>query len=77
MAEQNFMRTARYTKIEYQQGQHKRGDSMELLDVREKIETIDKQILKSIADRTELAGTVLELKKAETESRYWFDQADI
>ena len=38
---------------------------MELLDVREKIETIDKEILKLIADRTELAGTVLELKKAD------------
>ena len=66
--EQNFMRTARYTKIEYQQGQHKQGDSMELLDVREKIETIDKQILKSIADRTELAGAVLELKKVDGKS---------
>ena len=31
---------------------------MELPDVREKIETIDKEILKLIADRTELAGMV-------------------
>ena len=38
---------------------------MELPDVREKIETIDKEILKLVADRTELAGTVLELKKVE------------
>ena len=41
---------------------------MELLDVREKIETIDKEILKLVADRTKLAGTVLELKKAEGKS---------
>ena len=38
---------------------------MDLLDIREKIETIDKEILKLIAARTELAGTVLELKKAD------------
>ncbi len=37
---------------------------MELLDIREKIETIDKEILNLIADRTDLAGTVLELKKS-------------
>ncbi len=37
---------------------------MELLDIREKIETIDKEILNLIADRTDLASTVLELKKA-------------
>ena len=41
---------------------------MKLPDVREKIETIDKEILKLIADRTELAGTVLELKKVEGKS---------
>jgi len=41
---------------------------MELPDVREKIETIDKEILKLIADRTELAVTVLELKKEEGKS---------
>ena len=41
---------------------------MELPDVREKIETIDKEILNLIADRTELAGTVLELKKVEGKS---------
>ncbi|MHC1574563.1 MAG: chorismate mutase [Candidatus Methanogasteraceae archaeon] len=41
---------------------------MELLDVREKIETIDKKILKLVADRTELAGTVLELKKVDGKS---------
>ncbi len=41
---------------------------MKLPDVREKIETIDKEILKLIADRTELAGTVLELKKSEGRS---------
>ncbi len=38
---------------------------MELPDVREKIETIDKEILGLIAARTDLAGTVLELKKSE------------
>ncbi len=41
---------------------------MELPDVREKIETIDKEILKLVADRTELAVTVLELKKVEGKS---------
>ena len=41
---------------------------MELPDVREKIETIDKDLLKLIADRTDLASKVLELKKAEGKS---------
>lgn len=41
---------------------------MELLDIREKIETIDKEILNLIADRTDLAGTVLELKKSDGKS---------
>jgi chorismate mutase len=38
---------------------------MELSDARKKIEELDKGILKLIAERTDLAGTVLELKKAE------------
>ncbi len=38
---------------------------MELSDVRKKIEELDKSIVKLIAERTDLAGTVLELKKAE------------
>ncbi len=50
---------------------------MELLDVREKIEAIDEQILKSIADRTELAGTVLELKKVDGKSITDKDQEQV
>ncbi len=38
---------------------------MELSDVRKKIEKLDGSIVKLIAERTDLAGTVLELKKAE------------
>lgn len=38
---------------------------MKLSDIREKIEKIDQEILKLIAERTDLAGTVLELKRAE------------
>ncbi len=38
---------------------------MELSDARKKIEELDEGILKLIAERTDLAGTVLELKKAE------------
>lgn len=38
---------------------------MELSDARKKIEELDTSILKLIAERTDLAGTVLELKKAE------------
>ncbi|MEA1943780.1 MAG: chorismate mutase [Euryarchaeota archaeon] len=41
---------------------------MELSDIREKIEMIDKDILTLIAERTNLAGTVLELKRAEEKS---------
>ncbi len=41
---------------------------MELSDIREKIEMIDKDILTLIAERTNLAGTVLELKRAEESS---------
>ena len=37
---------------------------MELSDVRGKIEQIDGEILKLIAERTDFAGTVLELKRA-------------
>jgi chorismate mutase len=36
---------------------------MELSDVRKKIEELDGGIVKLIAERTDLAGTVLELKK--------------
>ena len=38
---------------------------MELSDVRKRIEELDGGIVKLIAERTDLAGTVLELKKAE------------
>ena len=38
---------------------------MELSDARKKIEELDTSILKLIAERTNLAGTVLELKKTE------------
>jgi chorismate mutase len=38
---------------------------MELSDARKKIEELDTRIIKSIAERTDLAGTVLGLKKAE------------
>ncbi|HIE31480.1 MAG TPA: chorismate mutase [Methanosarcinales archaeon] len=38
---------------------------MELSDARKKIEELDKSIIKLIAERTGLAGTVLELKRAE------------
>jgi len=41
---------------------------MELADIREKIEQIDKDILTLIAERTNLAETVLELKRAEEKS---------
>jgi len=37
---------------------------MGLSDVREQIERIDSEILKLVAERTDLAGTVLELKRA-------------
>lgn len=38
---------------------------MELSDVRKRIEELDEGIVKLIAERTDLAGTVLELKKVE------------
>jgi len=38
---------------------------MELSDARKKIEELDTSIIKLIAERTDLAGTVLGLKKAE------------
>ena len=38
---------------------------MELSDVRKRIEELDGGIIKLIAERTDLAGTVLELKKVE------------
>ena len=38
---------------------------MELSDVRKKIEELDGGIVKLIAERTDLAGTVLELKKVD------------
>jgi len=41
---------------------------MELADIREKIEQIDTHILTLIAERTNLAETVLELKRAEEKS---------
>jgi len=41
---------------------------MELADIREKIEQIDKDIVTLIAERTNLAEDVLELKRAEEKS---------
>ncbi|MCK4458660.1 MAG: chorismate mutase [Methanosarcinales archaeon] len=38
---------------------------MELSDVRKKIEELDKSIIELIAERTNLAGVVLELKKVD------------
>ncbi len=41
---------------------------MELSDVRGKIETIDEEILHLIAERTDLASSVLKLKKGDGKS---------